>query len=344
MENIGVIHSDFELNNKYYNQSELIELAHVWAESEEEYLKDAADLLLQWFNEKDYVVMHTSGTTGPPKQIYLSKTAMVHSAQATTAFFEIGAGSSALLCMSAKFVGGKLMLIRAMLSGWKLDIIKPTSKPLENNSNYYDFVAMVPMQVEHSIAKLHNVGTLIIGGAKVSSLLVDQLKNVSTKVYETYGMTETITHIAAKQIGETFFSVLPHAKVSVDTRGCLIIHAPKVSKEDLITNDIVRLIDSKTFEWLGRIDNVINSGGVKLYPEQIETKLMPHISQRFFIVGKEDAYFGSKVVLVIEGEPYKFETAIFNSLAKFERPKEIQFVNQFVETESGKIIRNKSYK
>lgn len=343
MIDIQVIHPDFRLNGKSYSKETLIVFANECCTSKEEYLNDLGNLILQWFNDSVYVVMHTSGTTGSPKEIHLAKEAMLHSAQATASFFNMGAGSKALLCMSTKFVGGKLMLIRALTCGWNLDVVKPSAKPLEGNTGYYDFVAMVPMQVEHSIAELSNVNTLIIGGAKVNSTLANQLVGISTKVYETYGMTETITHIAAKQIGERLFSVLPHASVSVDTRGCLVIYAPSVNPEAIVTNDLVEVIDANSFEWLGRIDNVINSGGVKLFPEQIESKLSDAISHRFFVIGKEDAYFGSKVVLVIESSPYELDSKVFDCLSKFERPKEIQFVAKFIETDSGKVIRNKSY-
>ncbi|MDR0228090.1 MAG: AMP-binding protein [Flavobacteriaceae bacterium] len=341
---IKVIHEDFCLNGKAFNQKELIDLATMWSTGQEEYLIDLAHFILQWFNNEDYIVQQTSGTTGPPKLIELKKEAMLYSAQGTANFFNIPAKSKALLCMSTKFVGGKLMFIRSILCGWHLDVVKPTAYPLKDNTHYYDFVAMVPMQVEHSIEELKQVGTLIIGGAKVSSILAEQLSNLSTRVYETYGMTETITHIAAKRIGDTSFSVLPNIQISTDNRGCLAIHVPYVVKEPIITNDLVNLLAENQFEWLGRIDNVINSGGVKLFPEQIESKLAPFIPWRFFVAGKEDSYFGSKVILVIESQAYDLPLEIFDKLSKFEKPKEIQFVDKFVETASGKILRKENIK
>lgn len=341
---IKVIHKDFRLNGQAFNREELIELASNWSTSSEEYLVDFAHLILQWFNDEDYVIQYTSGTTGPPKPIQLKKEAMLHSAQGTASFFNIKDKSKALLCMSTKFVGGKLMFIRSVLCGWHLDVIKPTATPLAENKQYYDFVAMVPMQVENSIKELANVGTLIIGGAKVNAALTKQLSNVSTRVYETYGMTETITHIAAKRIGDTSFSILPNIQITTDNRGCLVIHASYIVKEPIVTNDLVNLLDDSHFEWLGRVDNVINSGGVKLFPEQIENKLAPFIPWRFFIAGKEDDYFGNKVVLVIESKPYDLPINAFDQLTKFEKPKEIQFVDQFAETASGKVLRKENIK
>jgi len=337
------IHPDFKLNGVPQTVVSLLEQAEMMIETQEEYLCELGQLIQQWFDKKDYIMQRTSGTTGPPKEIRLEKEAMRASAQATVTFFDIKK-SKALLCMSAQFVGGKLMFIRALLFGWELDVCKPTARPLANRSTYYQFVAMVPMQVEHSLAELDQIDTLIIGGAKVSPVLAKLLIGRKTKVYETYGMTETITHIAAKKIGTPYFEVLPHAHIQTDERGCLVIDAPTVNPEQLVTNDLVKLIDHHRFEWLGRFDHVINSGGVKLFPEQIEEKLAARIQTRFFIAGKADDYFGTIVVLVIESEPYTLADDVFVDLTKYEKPKEIQFVTQFVETDSGKVIRSKNIK
>lgn len=339
---LNFIHPSFELNEKTYSIAELKALAESWVEGTEEYLVDLGHLILQWFSDDDYVSLTTSGTTGPPKVIQLKKEAMLYSAKATGAFFDVKTGSNALLCMSTKFVGGKLMFIRALILGWKLDVMAPTARPLADNKKSYDFVAMVPMQVENSLAELVDVKKLIIGGAKVNKSLVEKLQLLETKSYETYGMTETITHIAAKLVGTDVFSVLPHATVSQDDRGCLVISAPTVNPELVITNDLVEVINDKEFKWLGRADNVVNSGGVKLFPEQIEEKLSMRIPYRFFVSSKEDEYLGNKLILVIESTPYQLLEDLFEDLGKYEKPKEVQFVQKFVETETGKIIRKKN--
>ncbi len=336
------IHPQFKLNGVRHTVDSLLREAKAMLATQEEYLVQVGQLIIDWFDEKEFVIQRTSGTTGPPKEIHLPKKAMVASATATVTFFDIPAGSTALLCMSAQFVGGKLMFIRALLFGWKLDICKPSARPLLGNTTYYNFVAMVPMQVENSLNELDQINTLIIGGAKVSPVLVQKLIHKQTKVYETYGMTETITHMAARKVGNPYFEVLPHARIQTDDRGCLVIDIPSISATRLITNDLVNQIDDHRFEWLGRFDHVINSGGVKLYPEQIEEKLAAKIPSRFFIAGKADDYFGTIVVLVIENKPYALPEDLFDGLAKYERPKEIQFVEQFVETESGKVIRSKN--
>jgi O-succinylbenzoic acid--CoA ligase len=177
-----------------------------------------------------------------------------------------------------------MMIVRALIIGLELDILTPSSHldDLQLDKKY-DFVAIVPLQAENSLAKLHQFKKIIVGGAKVSDELANKLLLIPSDIYETYGMTETITHIAAKKIGEDYFNVLSHASVSSDTRNCLIIDAPSISTEKIITNDIVEIQNSKQFKWLGRYDNVINSGGIKLFPEQIEAKLTSKLTNRFFI-------------------------------------------------------------
>lgn len=340
--NNNYIHPQFKLNGVTHTVDSLEQEALIMLQSSEDYLRYLGQLICAWFDDKAYMIQRTSGTTGPPKEIQLDKAAMRASAEATVRFFDVQEGSKALLCMSTQFVGGKLMFIRALLFGWELDVCKPTARPLADTKTSYNFVAMVPMQVENSLAEMDQIETLIIGGAKVSPILAQKLQEKSTQVYETYGMTETITHIAAKKIGTPYFDVLPHATIQTDERGCLVIDAPTVNPHPVVTNDLVRLISAKQFEWLGRFDHVINSGGVKLFPEQIEEKLATKIKVRFFVGGKADDYFGTIVVLVIESQPYALAEDVFDGLTKYERPKEIQFVDQFIETESGKVIRSKN--
>ena len=173
----------------------------------------------------------------------------------------------------------------------------------------------------------------------MSHALESQLFKLKTKVYETYGMTETITHIAAKPIGEKAFSVLPNIKIAKDDRDCLVIDAPHVSNKVIVTNDLIELVGENQFVFFGRIDNIINSGGVKLIPEKIEEKLATKIHSRFFVAGVKDADLGEKLVLIIEGENQTFEDTIFDGLDKYEKPKEVFFVAKFTETENGKIKR-----
>lgn len=337
------VHNRFKINGFHFDKEALFQLAYTSIKEGKEHEKDLGVFLLDWLDDKETITVTTSGTTGVPKRIAIKKQAMVHSAIATGNFFNLHPQDKALLCLPPRYIAGKMMIVRAMIIGLELDIIEPTSH-LDSLYEHqtYDFGAIVPLQAENSLEKLNQFKKIIIGGAKVSDDLASKLKEVNSEIYETYGMTETITHIAAKKIGEEYFNILEHVSISNDDRNCLVIDAPSISDEKVITNDIVAILNEKQFKWLGRYDNVINSGGIKLFPEQIETKLASRISNRFFITGFPDAVLGTKVVLVIEGESKEIDSEIYNSLEKFEKPKEVVFVSEFVETDTKKINRNKT--
>lgn len=333
------IHNFFKFNGVHFDSNGLRIAAYYLIKEGNEYEKSIGDFLLDWFDDNPYIDLQTSGTTGTPKIIRKNKQALVNSALATGDFFKLKPGDTALCCLPVQFIAGKMMLVRSFILGLEIDFVAPNSNPLENVNKKYDFVAMVPLQVQNSLNELHKVKKLIIGGAKMANSLENKLLNVSTKVYETYGMTETITHIAAKKIGERVFSILPNVSISQNENDCLVIDAPQLSDERLITNDLVELINDHQFVLLGRIDNVVNSGGVKLIPEKIEEKLADAIAARFFVGGIPDADLGEKLVLVIEGEKQVLDDSIFTVLDKYEKPKAVFFVPEFEITESRKIKR-----
>lgn len=336
------VHNGFKLNGFHLNREDLCRVAYSFIKEGEDFEKPVGDFLLDWFDGKSYMEMHTSGSTGIPKIIRVDKQAMVNSALATGDFFELHAGNKALHCLPVKYVAGKMMLVRAMILGLDLEFVAPSSHPLRNVDGNFDFAAMVPLQAQNSLSDLHRIKKLIVGGAKINSALENQLIKLPTQVYETYGMTETISHIAAKSVGEKAFTVLPNVTISYDDQNCLVIHAPRISDDVIETNDIVELVNENQFIFLGRIDNVINSGGIKLLPEQIEEKLAGKIEPRYFISSREDKELGEKVILVIEGDSFTVDTSIFDGLDKYEKPKEILFVPKFKETGNGKIIRKES--
>jgi len=334
------VHSHFKLNGFHLDREDLCRVAYSFIKEGDDFEKPVGDFLLDWFDSKSYIEMQTSGSTGTPKIVKVGKQAMVNSALATADFFELKPSDTALLCLPVKYVAGKMMLIRAMVLGINLEFVAPSSHPMKNIENDYDFVAMVPMQAQNSLKELHKVKKLIVGGAKINKSLENDLKKLkTTQVFETYGMTETITHIAAKRIGAEAFTVLPNVTISYDDRKCLVIDAPKINDAVIITNDLVVILNENQFVFLGRIDNIINSGGIKIMPEQVEQKLDGKIDRRFFIASKEDTKLGEKVVLVVEGEPFEINNTIFEVLDKYERPKEIVFLSKFNETANGKVIR-----
>jgi O-succinylbenzoic acid--CoA ligase len=336
------VHNRFKWNGLHFGKDDLCNIATSLIKEGSDFEKDTGKFLLDWFDEKAFVELTTSGTTGVPKRIRIQKQAMVNSALATGDFFDLKVGDKALHCLSTKYIAGKMMLVRGLILGLEMDFVAPGSSPLENNKTNYDFAAMVPLQVQNSILELKKVKKVIIGGAKINESLKTELLKLPTRVYETYGMTETITHIAAKKIGEKAFSVLPNVKILQDERQCLVIDAPRISEEKVVTNDVVELVSENQFVFLGRIDNVVNSGGVKLIPEQIEEKLSGKINSRFFVTGIEDELLGEKLILVLESENQSFDKTIFEVLNKYEKPKEIRFISKFKETESGKVMRKET--
>ncbi len=338
------VHNQFKLNGFHLDREDLCRVAYSFIKEGEEFEKPVGDFLLDWFDSKSYIEMQTSGTTGLPKMISINKQAMVDSALATGDFFDLQPGNRALQCLPVKYVAGKMMLVRAMILGLDLEFVAPSSHPMRDNEIDFDFVAMVPLQSQNSLQELKRVKKMIVGGAAINKALEKHLLKLPTEVYETYGMTETITHIAARKLGEKAFTVLPNVTISYDDRNCLVIHAPRISPEVIMTNDIVELVNENQFIFLGREDHIINSGGIKLIPEQIEEKLASKIHERFFITSKPDNELGEKVVLVIEGEKREFDSSLYEDLDKYEKPKEIIFLSKFKETGSGKIIRKETMK
>ncbi|MGL2993337.1 AMP-binding protein [Flavobacterium sp. TSSA_36] len=333
------VHNHFKFNGVHLNREQLCMVAYSFIKEGADFQKALGDFLIDWFDNKSYIEMNTSGSTGIPKLIRVEKQAMVSSALATGDFFDLQPGNKVLHCLPVDYVAGKMMFVRSFILGLDMDFVAPNSNPLQYIDSKYDFTAMVPLQAKNSLDKLKNIKKIIIGGVKIHKSLEEKLVKLPNKIYETYGMTETITHIAAKRVGEKAFKTLPNVTVSVDENSGLVVHAPAINSNPIVTNDIVDLISDTEFVWLGRLDNIINSGGVKLMPEKIEEKLSTHIPRRFFIAGQSDAVLGEKVILYVEGDPMTIDASIFERLDKFEKPKEIVFVPVFEVTATGKIIR-----
>ena len=306
--------------------------------------KDIFQFLVEWFSDSDTVLIHTSGSTGKPKLLTIHKSALRNSAKLTGDFFNFSSGKTALLCLPAKYIGGKMMLVRAMEWQLSLDYIEPKTT-MSFPKNDYFFTAMTPPQVAANLARLSLFKNIIIGGGPINSSLEQRIQNIHSSCYATYGMSETVSHIALRKIGSPHFSVLANVSISLDTRGCLIISAPLINTEPLITNDLVEILSKTTFSWIGRSDNIINSGGIKLSPENIEKKIANLINTPFFIAGIPDNKWGEQLILLIEGDHLNTKEllkSIRNMLPKIELPKRIVFVNQFVCTENGKLNRRKT--
>lgn len=332
----------FKLNGRSF-KSEADLLAYSKLEIPEVYV-----FLKELFSKSTAIKVQTSGSTGVPKKIHIRKRYLLNSAKMTASFFKLEKGASALLCLSTDYIAGKMMLVRALVHGWHLDIVSATANPLKAINKTYDFSAMTPMQVAQSIDDLHKVKTLIIGGGVVSKDLQEKLQHKpTTTCFATYGMTETVSHVALKQLNhgsEKVFKALPYVSFSVDHRNCLVIDALFLTETVLFTNDIVNLISNTEFEWLGRYDSIINSGGIKLIPEQIEKKLSAIIPDRFFVAGLPDEILGEKLVLLVEGELNSDDILKKSKklLKQYEVPKALFMLDKFIETDTGKIQRTQT--
>jgi O-succinylbenzoic acid--CoA ligase len=343
------VHRRFKLEGYNYDRESLMDVAYSFVKEGEPYQNDLGLFLLDWLDKHDHVKVKTSGSTGKPKELIIKKQHMVNSAITTGDFFDLTPGKKVLNCLPSNFIAGKMMIVRAIILGLELDMVQPSALPRIDYEKDYDFCAFTPMQLKHFAKYLKSIKTVIVGGGRVSNHIKSLIKDKKPNVYETYGMTETISHIAVRRLnnfegneGDNYFKTLPNITISKDDRSCLVIDAPRLSDEKIVTNDIVDIYSENQFEWLGRFDNVINTGGVKVYPEQIEEKLQDHVPEQFFIDGIEDDTLGYKVIMVIEGEERELDKALFDALGKYERPKRVYFVDKFKETSSGKIHRAKT--
>ncbi|MEI9919989.1 MAG: AMP-binding protein [Bacteroidota bacterium] len=314
--------------------------------------KEKADLFCkEWSEGKEWFSLTTSGSTGTPKTINVHRDQMIASAKKTIKALGLREGMTALICLDVNFIAGRMMVVRSLVAGMKMIVVEPGSNPFGSIQSKIDFAALVPYQVA-AARNPELSGKIIIGGAPISAELHQKIKNVEhASCYATFGMTETLSHIALQKLNgydaQDFFEVLDGVDISLDERQCLVIEADYL-KDVVITNDVVELINNKQFRWLGRWDNVINTGGIKVMPEKIESAVGDLlITNRNFISGLPHEQLGQQVVLVIEGTLSRHEeealmAALRKRLSKYEVPKQILYSNEFVFTSTKKINRSAS--
>lgn len=308
------------------------------------------EFLSAWFDTRDCIEAHTSGSTGCPKAILLKKSDMVASARVTNKFFAINEGSNLLCPLSANYIAGKMMIVRAIISQANLWMITPTASPDTTIIPTIDMMAVVPSQVIAMLEnpeKLYRVRNLLIGGAPLPAAIESRLATLPLNSYITYGMTETCSHIALRRVGDMpVYRALDDITFSTDNRSCLIINSSSRTFRSLVTNDIVELVDSHNFRWLGRYDNVINSGGIKVYPEQIERKIASLIPAglHYYVSSEPHHKWGNVPILIIERGDYDTEellSAVRLRVTKPERPNRIITVSDIPMAANGKIMRRK---
>ena len=315
----------------------------------------------QWLNGLGLFSLKTSGSTGEPKPIRISRYQMRLSAQQTIAFFNLKPADTVLVCLNTAYIAGIMMLVRAFEAGAHIIAVEPTGNPLQGIKQQIDFIAVVPLQLQQilnnadSKTRLENCRSSIVGGAPVSVKLQEKLQSSTASVYATFGMTETLTHFALKQLNpqqKDYFSAFEGVIIRQDSRRCLIVASAVTEEKEVVTNDLVEILSANTFKWLGRVDNVINSGGVKLQIETLERKVEQAfhelgLTNRFFVSSLPDDALGEKVILIIESRNkidslYSIDwTKYFTS---FEKPKELMFYKHFEETPTGKVNRQKTIK
>jgi O-succinylbenzoic acid--CoA ligase len=315
---------------------------------------DVIAFLAQWYGPEHSITAHTSGSTGPPKAIFLKKKFVAQSAVRTLDFFDLKPKARILLCLPLRYIAGKLMVVRALLGGLDLCTVEPTDDfafLARCRANPFRFAAMVPNQVTKLLddpKRFDGLESLLIGGSALSSRLETELGNVSTACFASYGMTETATHIALRRINgqnaSDCFQCLDQVRVGLSERGCLTIGMPGLDLPCLVTNDLAELDGPETFRILGRADNVIISGGIKYFPEVLEKKLEDLITCPFFFGAQPDETLGHRIILVIEARADEhikkmLEAHFRQRLERYERPKGIVFKDTFKRTETGKIIR-----
>jgi o-succinylbenzoate---CoA ligase len=347
----------FTLNGKILNTLELQALCKtiISCSITEEWERKVYAFILNWLDQDSQISIQTSGSTGAPKLMQFRKSQLEQSARMTGLYFSLNKGDRILLCLSADYIAGKMVIVRALVLGLDLIIVKPSANLCETLKDCtFEFAAMVPLQVEQIMNTDRNVlgaiKTLIIGGSTVNASLMKRLCLVNSKIYITYGMAETLSHIAVKRIGEnsdkTGFEALPGVELECDANSCLVISSSCLGIDRLTSNDIVSFDAAHNFSLVGRIDNVINSGGVKLFPETIENIIAPALEDaNFFVFGAPDVLLGERVELLIEGSPFTERSLVLlklyckNNLAKYSVPQHIHFTPRFEMTDSGKIRR-----
>ncbi len=329
------------------------------------------DFFSEWNNDSDRVLVHTSGSTGKPKPMMVEKKRMLNSARITCDFLGLKPGDSALLCMSLDYIAGKMVVVRSIERHLHLISVSPSGHPLKDVDEEITFAAMVPMQVYNTLQvpeereRLTHIRHLIIGGGAIDASLEKELQALpgDIAIWSTYGMTETLSHIALRRINgdesSEWYQPFDSVHISQTEEGCLVIDAPQVCAETLVTNDIVEIepyiynkVEKLRFRIKGRKDNVICSGGIKIQIEEVETLLKPHLEKPFMLAKKKDGKFGEIAVLLSEDEDIKRVEATVRRLLsdesekssdhkkyKYWIPKEFRYVEHLPLTETGKPKR-----
>ena len=299
------------------------------------------NIIRRWHSREQFFIHQTSGSTGRPKKIKISRDKIEISTEATLSFIDAKRQiKKSLLCLDPKHIGGAMVVYRSMIANHDLTLVTPESNPMEELApdESFDLVSMVPMQFNRlNESQLNRFGTILIGGAPM------EVKKIETKakIYSAFGMTETVSHIALRLLDETLFKTTGDTEVALNTDNSLKIKGAITDYKWLDTNDLAKVLSSKSFEWIGRKDFIINSGGIKINPEEIELLIGKQSTDDIMISSLPDDVLGQKVILISNGKEQEFD---FSKLQKYHKPKECYFNQRIHKTSSGKLDRIKTLK
>lgn len=342
----------------------LRELPTALAYAQSDFERASLDFISNWTKGKEVFTLNTSGSTGAPKPITVTRNQLKASAQLTITALQLSKNQTALVCLDTRYIAGIMMIVRSLEAGMNMMLVEPCSNPLEkvDEKMRIDFTALVPLQVETIVRsrfrnQFEKIKSILIGGAAMNQRTIHELKSLLCTCYATYGMTETLSHIALQKLNgsdaQDHFEVLSGIALSKDDRGCLVIHAPHLSEQPIVTNDLVELVTPYMFRWLGRVDNIINTGGVKVSPEKIEVTIGLilddlNIISRFFVAALPDPLLGQSVTLIMEGVTLAthiedlLRAKMKELLNRYEQPKSLHYIPEFITTVTGKINKLKT--
>lgn len=314
------------------------------------------EFVSDWQSDSPTLLVHTSGSTGKPKPMLVEKRRMEASARITCGFLGLRAGDTALLCMPLDFIAGKMVVVRSLVWGLQLVAVEPSGHPLKGLTESPTFAAMVPMQVYNSLKVeeerrlLRDIKHLIIGGGAINRDMAEALRGFPNAVWSTYGMTETLSHIALRRLSgaeaSEWYEPFDGVGVTTNANGCLVIDAPAVCAQPLVTNDIAEIApDGRRFRIRGRRDNVVCSGGLKLQIEEMEARLQPHLNVPYMISKRPDDKFGEAVVLLAVTDDMESVCEVCRKhMPRYEQPRYFLAVSELPMTPTGKPARAEAMK
>lgn len=353
-----------KINDKIYSSKELSRAegekhSLLFYDSKDiEHLKNIALFLENFFDENETIDLFTSGSTSKAKRIVVRKKDLLISAKRTIDYFNLKKNDKILLCLPSKYIGGQMMIIRALVASLSLYAVNPALCPLREASKYSDhffFVAMTAMQVanilenEEERALFIRCKKIIIGGSAIEKSLEDKIQYLDNEIYSSYAMTETLSHIAMRRLNGTnrskYYKTMEGVSISKSKRNTLVLSIKEQGIESLETNDIVEFDELGNFRVLGRTDNVINTGAIKVQIEELESKLFAKLGIELVITSRKSELLGQEIVLLIEVKYRNMSSEISNAildLNKYERPKSVLYIEKLPKTENSKIDRKLS--